>query len=848
MGKHLTLLLLASALLHGSEVSEPARAIPFANPLDWNRIPISTLGVNLPTEGALSGYVQWAWNESGLYFKLRLFFEDSEKLEAPKTEIFIHHPADSNSCSAVVRYQIENDEVIIAIDSLGGDFPAKGKWIEQSDGGILTGEISPPFELNPKMEFRLGYRVLRESNLAGFNPVIGLKRQHNGTSAKWISNRPERFPLVALKQANSSRYNKVDIQVAEQLREEIPWLVLELTTPREAGEQNERNKILSFELILPSVIDEPSLTELKERLAGSWRIKEVETASSSERMIISGVLKDFFLSASGAFHCAELRIPLPITDRDGIEYVLKIKHGAEEISERSGILWMPGLVYQARDSFSNTGILEAFLREVGLEQISKLRRIENMDVADYFDLRSNWDRNLISTRLRTLSEHLSTPAKGNGNDVQLHTYVSEMDGTSQPFLYWPPEGDIPTEGSPLYLILLGYNTINDRYNFAFGEWLPDVVEKIKENEPYLHEGHIIFLHGRGNSYGEFGQEDLMQAVNWAQDNLNFSSVIAQGVCYAGTEAIRMGLRYPDLITGVDAKSPVGIVDMIDGIPTAIVGTIPTNEDREEIKEIGRSAYGIPKELLNSKMPPMRIMVGQKDLESRVSIRALQRMIKSNNLSVVTLSDQGRYFYAPELSQEFHQSTTRITEVKSKGSERRRDNFLSLKEVMNQPLTIVYGTQKEGITPFLRIKALRLQEQLRGTTSIRLSGYNCRVVSDELYLQEKDTEENLWMIGGKDENLIAEQFLEAGSGPMLMLDGDFQTPDDNFGFTTFRNPDDSDSIIVWELARSPLGYLQDIWPYLWFQSGLWSLSNNVPALVNLQIGNDYFSQPSEEPSN
>lgn len=140
------------------------------------------------------------------------------------------------------------------------------------------------------------------------------------------------------------------------------------------------------------------------------------------------------------------------------------------------------------------------------------------------------------------------------NGIVCQGYMSEVDGSIQPFCIWVPEDYNPQQPMRLDVILHGRNRKLNEVSFLASGIDGSIIssETGRKTEPDCLK---LYVFGRGNnSYRWAGESDVFEALKSVQKRYNVDSerIVLRGFSMGGTGAWHLGLHFPSKWAAVEA--------------------------------------------------------------------------------------------------------------------------------------------------------------------------------------------------------------------------------------------------------------------------------------------------------
>ncbi len=133
---------------------------------------------------------------------------------------------------------------------------------------------------------------------------------------------------------------------------------------------------------------------------------------------------------------------------------------------------------------------------------------------------------------------------------QERAYVSEIDGSAEPYFLYVPAGYDPAKSWPLLVFLHGYSarlSVNNWHELMYSPTLQAVCEK---------EGAILLMpFGRSNTeFMGIGESDVLKTIGFVRDEYNVdpARVILSGASMGGSGAYTIACHQPDRFAAVSA--------------------------------------------------------------------------------------------------------------------------------------------------------------------------------------------------------------------------------------------------------------------------------------------------------
>ena len=133
---------------------------------------------------------------------------------------------------------------------------------------------------------------------------------------------------------------------------------------------------------------------------------------------------------------------------------------------------------------------------------------------------------------------------------QERAYISEIDGSPQPFFLYVPKGYDPERPWPLLVFLHGYHTALDMLTWRDLMYSP-TLEEVCEREGVI----LLMPFGRGNTeFMGIGESDVLKTLGFVRNEYNVDPrrIILSGASMGGSGAYTIACHHPDLWAGVMA--------------------------------------------------------------------------------------------------------------------------------------------------------------------------------------------------------------------------------------------------------------------------------------------------------
>ena len=138
----------------------------------------------------------------------------------------------------------------------------------------------------------------------------------------------------------------------------------------------------------------------------------------------------------------------------------------------------------------------------------------------------------------------ATPRTG----FQERAYISELDGSAEPYLLYVPTGYDDARAWPLLVFLHGYDhdlSVVNWIDWMYSPTLQDVCER---------EGVILLMpYGRSNTeFMGIGESDVLRTIRYVREEYRVDPrrIILSGASMGGSGAYSVACHYPDLFAGV----------------------------------------------------------------------------------------------------------------------------------------------------------------------------------------------------------------------------------------------------------------------------------------------------------
>jgi len=147
---------------------------------------------------------------------------------------------------------------------------------------------------------------------------------------------------------------------------------------------------------------------------------------------------------------------------------------------------------------------------------------------------------------------LDEPWPGEGRRVgfQERAYISEVDGSAEPYLLYVPTNYDRKRKWPLLVFLHGYMVDLNRLNWISYMYSP-TLEKLCEREGAI----LLMPFGRSNTeFMGIGESDVLRTIGYVRDELNVDGdrILLCGSSMGGSGAYSIACHQPDIFAGVVA--------------------------------------------------------------------------------------------------------------------------------------------------------------------------------------------------------------------------------------------------------------------------------------------------------